>query len=136
MEALAASFETALAAVSASGADAADPFVAEVRDGLAIDAARARFAAALYGAAAADDASALAKADPYLDAARAVVARRHSALHDPDPASLLTRGRNPTLYPYGYLFEADTLCYWERERAQAAAALGVATAEAPPCFEL
>ena len=31
---------------------------------------------------------------------------------------LLERGANPNVYPFGYLFHADTLCFWDRERIQ------------------
>jgi len=83
-----------------------------------------RFIAALYRAAAlsADGADGgavdplLASADAALADARKVVAHRHAHLHDPTPSRLLPEETNSTLYQYGYLNEADTLCYWVRER--------------------
>src|SRR5262249_35499560 len=98
-------------------------WLSEVRDGMAVDAARARFAAAAYRAAVAfadgGDATAdLAEVDAALEAGRAVIAHRHAHLHAPDAAPLLTRHRNSTLYSFGYLYNADKLCYWNRERGQ------------------
>jgi hypothetical protein len=61
----------------------------------------------------------LDKAQQELDAATTVIQRRHRALFDPDPLLLIHQPANPTLYQYGYLYEADTLCYWKRELAQA-----------------
>lgn len=115
------------------------PWVSEVCDGIAVDAHRARFAHEVWGAVlahAAGEGSAarLAAAEAELEGARSVVARRHAAMHDPDPASLTaSRTRTHTLYQYGYLRDADTLCYWERELAQAKnAILGIAE-RVPAC---
>ena len=58
----------------------------------------------------------LAGADAALADARRIVARRHAHLHDPTPSRILVEDTNATVYHYGYLNEADTLCYWERER--------------------
>lgn len=116
-----------------------DPFVAETRDGVEIDRARARFAAAIW-------AGALAlgrgqSAAPHLEAARAaraeaevVVRRRHAALHDPDGA-MLVQSRVPTagLYDYGYLREADTLCYYDRELTQLENAAAGTSRTVPGC---
>ncbi len=113
----------------ADGHDAAaaglgsDRWADEVADGLAVDAARARYVAALYDAVllaadGADPTAALAEADAQLAAGRAVVDHRHAHLHDPDPERLLKDGSNPTLYDYGYLTNAETLCFWQRERVQ------------------
>jgi len=90
---------------------------------VAVDADRVRFIAALYRAAAtyADGGAVdtlLATADAALADARKVVAHRHAHLHDPDPSRLLGETSNITIYKYGYLYYADTMCYWERERGQ------------------
>lgn len=61
----------------------------------------------------------LEKADGFLAEGRATVAHRRTRLHDPDPKTILRNTANPTFYQYGYLREADSLCFWERERAQA-----------------
>ncbi len=107
-----------------AGLDAGDPITAEVVDGLAVTAARARYVAALYAAVlaaaeGADPTAALAEADAAYAAGEAAIVRRHAALHDPEPERLRTRNGNPTLYDYGYLTNADTLCFWARERVQA-----------------
>ncbi len=100
-----------------------DPFYGEIRDGVEVDLARARYIAALYHAAVAGaqgqpTAGALADADTALADATATVKQRHAHLHDPTPSRLLADEDNATIYKYGYLNEADTLCYWQRERAQ------------------
>ncbi len=102
----------------------ADPWLDELGDGFAVTAARARFVSALYrgAVAAADtgsDAGWLAKADVALDDAKALVARRRRALWWPDVKAIAGEGPNPTFYKYGYLREANSLCFWNRERAQA-----------------
>lgn len=60
----------------------------------------------------------LTTAETALADGQRVVASRHAHLHDPDPSRLLLENGNATIYAYGYLNEADSLCYWERERAQ------------------
>lgn len=102
----------------------ADPWLDELRDGFAVTAARARFTAALYqGTVAHADTGAdsgwLQKADAALADGQAVVARRRKALWWPDVKAILGDGPNPTFYKYGYLREANSLCFWNRERAQA-----------------
>ena len=99
---------------------------------------RARFIAALYRAAvvhadggAVDDL--FAQADAAMADATRVVAHRHARLHDPSPARLLQEGDNATVYKYGYLNEADTLCYWVRERALARQQLLGSSDAAPGC---
>jgi hypothetical protein len=110
--------------VEALPAIASDPFLAELRDGVAIDVARTEHAHALWQAAVlsarGEDASAMESAiDAAMDDARTIVDRRHGALFDPDPEEILaTRIRNALRYDYGYLREAQTLCFWERERIQ------------------
>jgi hypothetical protein len=123
LEQLAADTDAVAHAVNAVGGDD-DPWVAEIRDGVDVDAARVRFIAALYHAAVAqaDGASTdayFANADEALAEAKTIVARRHAHLHDPSPERILQEGPNATIYHYGYLNEADTLCYWVRERALA-----------------
>lgn len=125
--------------VEALGAVANDPFLAELRDGLAIDVARAAYAHALWQAAvtsaAGEDASTMESAmDAALSDARTITTRRHAALFDPDPDELLSeRLRNALLYPYGYLREAVTLCFWERERVQYDNEFHAGTAAVPAC---
>lgn len=116
--------EVAALAQEVESLDPADPVFAELRDGVTVTAARVRFIHALTAAAVAhaeggDAASWLQQADQQLEVARAIVARRRSRLWDPDPKTILRNTPNPTFYQYGYLREADTLCFWVRERAQA-----------------
>ncbi|MCA9653542.1 MAG: hypothetical protein KC501_26735 [Myxococcales bacterium] len=119
----------------------AGPWRDEIVDGIEIDALRTRFALAVFGAAVAaaegqDPAPMRADAEARLEQARAVVARRHAALWSPIPQLLLESWDNPTLYPYGYLEKADTLCYWERELVELGNALDGTNSAVPACIEL
>ena len=103
-----------------------DVWSVEVADGLAVTTLRARYIAALYASAAATGAgdteaaaTHLELAATTLESARAVVTRRHAALHDNVDGRLTVPGENPSLYQFGYLRWADELCYWSREYAQA-----------------
>ena len=95
----------------------------ELADGVMVTEARARFVRSLHAAALAHLSgdggardAALADLESALADARAVVARRHADLHDPNGARLLEGGQaNVTLYQFGYLAQTDALCYWERE---------------------
>ena len=123
LDQLAAATDAAFGAVDRLHIAHDDPWYSEVHDGVAVDADRVRFIAALYRAAAtyADGGAVdtlLATADAALADARKVVAHRHAHLHDPDPSRLLGETSNITIYKYGYLYYADTMCYWERERGQ------------------
>ena len=114
------------AELKALGLADADPWLAEMNDAFDITARRFRFVNALYRASLSyaegnGDAGWLAQAELELDAAKLTVARRRKRLHDPDPKPILRATPNPTVYQYGYLREADTLCFWLRERAQARA---------------
>ena len=130
------------AAVDALPRPVGDAFVAEVADGIEIDALRARYAAALYqatldAAAGGDPADLLAVADTLLDEARVVVARRAAAFRDPASDDGVRWGLeswdNPTIYDYGYLREAQSLCFWERERAQVRGLLLGEATSIPAC---
>jgi len=121
LDALAAATQAAFAAIDGLHIAHDDRWYSEVHDGVAVDVDRVRFIAALYRAAVvhtdggSPDAL-LATADAALADARKVVAHRHANLHDPEPSRLLEEESNTTIYKYGYLNEADTLCYWVRER--------------------
>jgi len=113
------------AAVQSLASVAEDPWFDEVADGVRVDALRADFAHALYSATlrwaeTGGDDGWLAVADVAHDQAREVVARRHAAMHDPDPERLVEYASNPTLYQFGYLNRADELCFWTKERVEAA----------------
>jgi hypothetical protein len=94
-----------------------------MRDGIEVTAERATFSAELLEATLAFGAgdSALAErriADAEATRARVakVIARRHASLHDVRTERLVsTRQRTAGRYDYGYLREADTQCFYERE---------------------
>ncbi len=124
LEQFATDLEGLNAQLQAVGLDPKDEFQAELIDGFEVTARRARFIASTYRATCDsldghDPHPMLDRAAEELAAAQAVVTRRHRALHDPEPLLLIHQPANPTLYQYGYLFEADQLCYWHREQAQA-----------------
>ncbi len=115
-----------------------DPWVEEIRDGLEIDVLRASFVADLYTAVlhrveGSDPQALIDSAETSLVQARGVVARRHAALHDPEPERLLVEGDNPTIYDFGYLLRAEELCFWERELVQARNEALDESAEVPTC---
>jgi len=112
----------------------------ELRDDVDITALRARFVATAYQAALdqlAGDAAAYARGHDamveLLGRAGDVVARRRGAMHSPSAATYVGRGGNHTLYQYGYLFNADTLCYWTRELRQLEQQAG-GTVRVPDCL--
>ena len=100
------------------------PWSRELIDGFAVTAARARFVHASYQAALAhldggDPAAAGARAEAALADGHAVVQRRHASPHYTGPRDhLFGQPENATVYGFGYLSQADTLCYWERELVQ------------------
>lgn len=116
----------------------ADPWVAEVWDGLQITRMRARYAALLWGAVV-DHADGVARFDggpaqAVQAEAATVVARRRAAFHDPEGQRWIApEWDNPTVYDYGYLIRADELCFWERERVQALDATVGTEESAPGC---
>lgn len=108
-------------------------FVREVVHGLEIDRLRALHAADLTQGVLESDVALLDAAEARLPSAYVAVYARHDDLHAPDPAQLLDPGSNPTLYQFGYLHRADTLCFWERELAQARNVVEDAGLEVPGC---
>ncbi len=118
-----------------------DRFFAEARDGAQIDALRARFAVAAWSVPIAKARNQSAQAlldemDSVLAQAQEVVTRRRAGLHDSRSRRLLLGAENNTLYPYGYLFETSSLCFWQRERVQARAlVLGVGE-PVPSCIDV
>ena len=110
----------------------------EIVDGFAVTASRARFIHAAYRGVLAhlageDPAPARRDLEAALADGKAAVARRHGDLHV-DPAPLVGRTPNATIYAYGYLFQAHSLCYWLRERAQVATIIDGDTAPIPNCW--
>ena len=103
----------------------------ELRDGVEIDQLRTRFVIATYEAViahiGADEAEALAgydRAAALIERARVRVTSRHRDLHDTHRRRLVDKTTNTTFYQYGYLYMADTLCYWKRELDQVGGILG------------
>lgn len=128
---------TALAA-EADALPGDEPVMAELKDGVQVTAARVRFIHAVYAATLAYAASGtddgfITSAEADLATAKELVARRRKALWDPDPKRILRNNVNPTFYQYGYLREGDTLCFWERERAQVRNAVLQAGQVVPGC---
>ncbi len=126
------------AEVEALASATGDPWFAEVADGVRIDALRASFVRSIYDAALSfvetgSDDGLLAVADLMLAEARDVVDARHAAAHDERIETLTTRGSNPTLYQYGYLYQAQELCFWHRERIEAARLIEGSTEAVPGC---
>lgn len=111
--------ELAVLSNEAEALSSDDPVLAALKEGIQVTAARMAFVHALFAGAVDNDASKLEAAEPFLTKAKDLVARRRRALWDPEPKTILRNTVNPTFYQYGYLREGDTLCFWERERAQA-----------------
>jgi hypothetical protein len=139
LDALAVASEAALDRLRASGVPESDPFAAELIDGFEIDVARAAFGAALLRAVideaeGRDPIASIAAAEAALATAQTIVARRYAGMHHRDPALLVAaRRRTAGLYDYGYLRDAHSLCFWERERAQVRNLLLGETTEIPGC---
>jgi hypothetical protein len=111
----------------------------ELRDGFTIDALRAQYIHALYSAIVAKAHGASAQADyerakRLMEEAQPIISGRHDDLHDSHPAQLLERKPNWLQYQYGYLFMADTMCFWERELLEVGAILGNTTETPPGCL--
>ncbi len=130
--------ELAVLAVEADSLPSNDPVLAELKEGVQVTAARVAFIHALYAAtlsfaSGGTDGGFIGRAEAQLAVAKELVAKRRRALWDPDPKSILRNTVNPTFYQYGYLREGDTLCFWERERAQARNAVLQAGQMVPGC---
>lgn len=128
---------TAMAA-EAESLPSEDPVMAELKDGVQVTAARVRYIHALYAATLAfaeggSDGGFLAQADAALANGKSIVSRRRRALWDPDPRPITANNANPTFYQYGYLREAFSLCFWEREGAQAKNVILQAGLSVPGC---
>ena len=116
-----------------------DRWASELRDGLAVDRERAHFIHDAYAAVLAHlsgDELAAAKARDQaasaLGRATTLVHHRHGDLHDPD-RRLTGKDANATVYGFGYLYQADQLCYWHRELDQVDAILQNTDITAPSC---
>jgi hypothetical protein len=117
-----------------------DPWFDEMADAIQITHLRARYAHALWSATlvyaeGGDPAEELERAEALKASAALKVADRHGSLWDPDGGRLTTgEWDNPTIYDFGYLHHADTLCYWEREWVEAREGMGLTDVAAPGCM--
>jgi hypothetical protein len=100
------------------------PWCDELQDGITIVALRAQHAATLYRAMidyvhgdGSDAAALVAQADQITSQAATVVARRESQYRF-DLTRETGQYANPTVYAFGYLRQAHTLCYWHRRETQ------------------
>ena len=116
-------------------------WTSELRAGFEIDRLRAHFVEATYQATLAsidgDAATATRRfhdAQALLDDARAIVHARHADLHDDHGRRLVDKTGNQTFYQFGFLYFADTLCYWQRELDQVGAILGATSTVPASCF--
>ena len=132
-------YADALDAIAPPSGD--DRWTAELADGLAVDQLRARFTLATYRAViaqlrgdAGEATAQQASAQVLRGDAQVVIARRHANLHDTHGRRLLDRTPNDTFYQYGYLRNADILCFWDRELAQVDGVLGNSTMMPPGCL--
>jgi hypothetical protein len=131
--------ETAVLSDTIADLGGTDPWFAEVKDGMAIDALRASFVSEIYAAAllevrGGDGEEALVAAEAILEDARRVVARRHAARWWTGGDAIVGQDvYNPTIYEYGYLARADTLCYWDRERIEVTNLVRGESTPVPPC---
>ena len=124
--------------VAGMNLDPKDPWLAETADGIAIDADRTHYIYCLYEAVATftstgSDGGWLAKATTTMADAQTIVNRRDGALHYPNPPQILNQIANSTLYQGGFLEEAATLCYWNRELIEAEAVISNNQTNPPGC---
>ncbi len=114
------------------------PWLQEIQDGVSITRLRGGYVSAIYTAAlqhleGEDTADRILEAEALLSKAESVVKRRHENLHDPHGAQWVDPSwENPTIYQFGYLFRADELCFWHRERAKLANLVAGSTVESVP----
>ena len=111
----------------------------ELVDGFDVTAARARFVATTYEVALAHlagtpTADGRARAATALEAGAVAIRHRHDDLHDSDRERATGRPPNVTVYGYGYLHQADSQCYWQRELIQLDDLLAGTSTAIPHCF--
>jgi hypothetical protein len=100
------------------------PWCDELQDGISIVTLRAQHAATLYRAMldyvhgdTTDAATGVTQASQITTQAAAVVAHRESQYRF-DLQRVTGQYQNPTVYGFGYLRQAHTLCYWHRREEQ------------------
>lgn len=100
--------------------DGNDPLMRELRHGLEITTLRVEFIKLLYSAVisysrGSDFMEPLKKAEKLLESAEKVVLERYNEFFYPTPSLLVDSVSNPTIYQFGYLKQAHTLCLWNRD---------------------
>lgn len=141
LDAFAAENDRLLTEIQASGMPAEDRWYKEILDGAAVNALRARFIRAAWSvpvkAAKGEDAQpALDELTSLINQAKEVVARRREGMHDDDFRRLIRGGENATVYPYGYLREADRLCFWTRELIEVNSLIHGGGVTVPSCVDV
>ncbi|MCX7734863.1 MAG: hypothetical protein N2254_08935 [bacterium] len=97
----------------------------EIKDGMSITYLRAKFIRNLYlGIIKGDHAKYLSEAQSILDEAQKIVERRFQGFFYPNPSILVEDLDNPTIYKFGYLKQAHTLCLWKRDIEKFKEAIG------------
>jgi hypothetical protein len=115
------------------------PISAELNDGVEITCLRIKFIKNLYMAVLMysenkDFSENFENALKALEKAKEVVKRRSEKFFYPRPAILINPIPNPTIYPFGYLKQAHSLCLWERDLDYAKISLGMDTDFIPSCI--
>ena len=110
----------------------------EIRDGIHVDLMRAEFVFHVYSAAIdhlkGTSGRHLQLAEQVLAEATETIHDRQSDMHDTHGRRLVDKTTNQTAYQFGYLYFADTLCYWNRELAQVKNLTGDTSIIPPACF--
>ncbi len=116
------------------------PLIRELKDGIEITYLRAHFIRLLYTAVLEKGQSLpsfrerLDEAIKIFEKAWQIISRRHQNLFYPRSELLISSVSNPTIYPYGYLKQAHTMCLWERDLKTAKLVLGEKTGIIPLCI--
>lgn len=111
----------------------------ELRESMIVTTLRAEFVLATWEAVldkvnGGSGAMAAARAEAALAAVKPVIKARHRDLHERHGRRSVDQTVNSTVYQYGYLYMADTQCYWHRELVQMKRALGTTTDSPPGCL--
>jgi len=119
--------------------NSSSPLSAELKDGLEITNLRLKFIKNLYKAVFMysenkNFSENFENALKALEKAKEIVKRRCEKFFYPRPALLINPIPNPTIYPFGYLKQAHSLCLWERDLDYAKISLGMETDFIPSCI--
>lgn len=115
--------------------------VDEIKDGIEIDFLRTKFVVETYSAVLnfsygkKEEAERfLSEAEKTFELAQDVVKRRREKLFYPRKSLILESVENPTIYKFGYLKQADRLCFWEREILTAKRIIKGSSISIPTCM--